>query len=78
MPDKLADLIAFQPIGPCILFVRPQHPMTLNQYEGLSKAASALTEDMPNVVVSVLMHGVVVFAVGEAEMTRLGWMKIPT
>ena len=78
----IADFTSIQFDGPGVLFVRPKRTLSDEEMKGYM-AGNGVLVDMfrrcnMHVEVVLVPHDVEVLAIGEVEMTRHGWMRIPT
>jgi hypothetical protein len=72
----VADFTVFTPTGPSVLFIRSRRPMSHAETESAVDFMSKMR--WPSGVVCMWLDNEMdVFAVGEAEMKKLGWAKIP-
>lgn len=73
---ELADLVSLTLDEPALLFVRARRPMTDEEFSAFAHGLTYLPR-LPGVKTVAVPHDVELFCVGEAELQKIGWTKIP-
>lgn len=71
----LVDLANFRADGPALLFIRPRRALTEEEERCVRMSTASMR--IPGVQVWNVPHDFDLLAVGEAELERIGWTKLP-